>query len=154
MPAGDLIEANWQAELAGVLMGVGTAFEFGELGIEGLGVPPAKTADVNLVGQDGAYASPDFMGVRTLLVHLVITANSADPGVDPPDEAFRNLADLSAAWEPTATDQEFHLQLPGWGHVKFVGRARGLDAIATNVKSGQIDLIGDFRALSPRMVTV
>lgn len=152
MPAGDLLSgdaADWQAELNGVLMGDLTDYKFGELGIEGLGVPAAKSNDTDLVGQDGAYAAPDFMGVRALLIHLTVGATALNAA-----DGFAQLATLNPAWEPVTADVELHLQLPGLGHIKFVGRPRGLEAVATNVLKGEIDLIGDFRAMAPRAVSV
>lgn len=138
---------DWQGALDGVTFGAGTNYFFGAAGIEGLGVPQAKTADVDLVGQDGAYASPDFMGVRAILIHFTINLTTATAAL----AAFDSLA---AAWEPVTADVELHLQIPGRGEVYYLGRPRGLEADLTLLSEGVIDAIGDFRAMSPRAVTV
>lgn len=138
--------SDWQGTLQGVTFGNGTDYLFGEAGIEGLGVPEAKTADVDLVGQDGAYASPDFMGVRAILIHFLISEATTSAALT----AFDTLA---AAWEPSVVDVTLSLTLPGWGTVLYVGRPRGLETDMTLLGRGVIDAIGDFRAMQPRGVT-
>lgn len=138
---------DWTGSLNGVTFGAGNDYLVGEAGIEGLGVPQAKTADVDLVGQDGAYAAADFMGVRTILIHFLISQAT-------PDLALAAFATLSTAWEPAVADVQLHLQLPGVAEVYYLGRPRGLEADLTLLREGIIDAIGDFRAMSPRAVTV
>jgi hypothetical protein len=134
--------ADYQASISGLLMGAGTAYEFGTAGISGLGNPKAKTADVPLDMADGAFGAPDYLDVRTLLLHLEIM--EADAGA-----AFDALATLATAWRPTTADIDLHIQLPGWGHIYYVGRPRSLDDDCTLVRSGLITAIGEFVALDP-----
>lgn len=149
MPPGDLITDDYQAELNGVLMGAGTNYDFGPAGISGLlGIPKAKTADVDFDHKDGSRPSPDFMGVRTVLLHLNVE------GIDPED-AFANFALLAIAWEPQGDSAlvELHVQLPGIGHVYLNGRPSSLEEDVAAMKSGHLTAIGEFRALDPRRHT-
>lgn len=133
---------NYQASIRGVLMGVDTDFIFGEAGISGLGNPRSKTADVQLDGQDGTYASPEYMDVRTVLVPLEISEATEAA-------AWNALKALKIAWMPSTSDLELHLQLPGWGHIYYLGRPRGLDDDCRNALEGCISCIGEFVATDP-----
>lgn len=147
MPAGDLLTDDYQVELRGLLMGVGTIYQIGEEGIDGLGNPKAKTADADLDGQHGAFGSPDYMDVRVILIPLTILEDSAA-------DAFNALKLLSIAWEPVVEDVQLHLQLPGWGHIYFLGRPRSLDADTRYVKAGEVACIAEFHALDPEAIEV
>lgn len=144
MPAGDLLTANYQAELQGLLIGVGTQFEIIPPGISGLGVPPPKTADVPLDEAPGSYGSPDQPDKRVITIPFAI--KGADDG-----DAMDLFDDAIAAWTPTAADVELHLQLPGssWGHVVYEGRPRGLVEVAEHLHTGTIYCFGTFEALDP-----
>lgn len=134
---------DYQASIDGFLMGTGTAYLFGTNGIDGLGNPPTKTADVPLDGSDGIYASPDYMDARPLLLHIEILEDTAT-------DAFTNLAALAAAWSPTTTDVELHIQLPGFGHVYYTGRPRGLDDHCEDAPNGRIWCEAEFLATDPQ----
>lgn len=143
MPAGDLITEDWQVELNGLLTGAGTIYQLGDRGIDGLGVPKAKTQDVDLVQQHGAEAgAPDVMSVRVLLIPYVIVVDGLDNG-------WNALTLLNIAWEPVAADVELHAQLPGWGHIYWTGRPRGLDIEAQYARTGEFTGIAEFHCLDP-----
>lgn len=133
---------DYQASIDGFLMGTGTAYVFGTGGIDGLGNPPAKTADVPLDGTDGIYASPDYMDARTLLMHLEILE-------DTDAEAFDALKLLKIAWFPVTADVELHIQLPGWGHIYYIGRPRALDDHCEDAPNGRIWCEAEFLATDP-----
>lgn len=134
--------ADYQASLRGLLMGAGTPYLFGVGGIDGLGNPSAKTADVQLDGRNGEYASPDYLDVRPLLLHLEIVK-------DTDEDAFTALELLNAAWLPSTSNINLHIQLPGIGHVYYIGRPRSLEADCTEAPSGHISCIGEFVAMFP-----
>lgn len=138
--------SEWQVVLQGLTMGAGTDYEIGPAGISGLGVPKAKTADVELDGQDGAFGSPDYMGVRVLLIPVEIGGSSAG-------DVFDNLEILNTAWEPVEDDVEITITLPGWGTFSYMGKPRGMDADPALARSGVIMGIGEFHALDPRKIT-
>lgn len=142
MPAGDLITEDWQGELRATLLGEGSDYPFGPGAITGLGLPPLKTADVDLAHADGAYGSPDYLASRIITIPMQI-GGSTDAA------AMTALTDLIAAWAPSDVDIELHLRLPGWGHFKVSGRPRGLDAELAQLKSGEIATLGTFVALNP-----
>lgn len=135
--------ADYQASMgSGLLMGTGTVYVFGAQGISGLGNPPTKTADVQLDGRDGVFASPDYAEARTLLLHLEIVEDEAA-------DAFDALAILADAWLPTVANVNLHIQLPGWGHVYYTGRPRDLEADCTEGPLGHISCIAEFLATDP-----
>lgn len=133
---------NYQASIRGVLMGVGTDYIFTKPGISGLGNPRSKTADVQLDGQDGAYASPEYMDVRTILIPLVISETTDTA-------AWNALKALKIAWMPSTSDLELHVQLPGWGHIYYLGRPRSLDDDCELVHDGVVTCIAEFLATDP-----
>lgn len=150
MAAGDLLDSSTplkkQVEIQGLLTGDGTDFIIVPPGISGLGTPSStKTADAELDGTDGAYASPDRMPVRILLFPYQVL------NPDDPDEAMVRALDLATAWEPVTADVELHLQLRGWGHVYFTGRPRGCPLDLERIDEGSITGIAEFHALNPRM---
>lgn len=128
--------------LNGLTMGAGTAYQIGENGIDGLGTPPAKTADVDLDGQNGAFGSPDFMGVRVILIPFVISEIN-------PADAWDELALLAGVWLPVTADTQLDIIVPGTGTISYMGRPRSLEANTQYGVSGTITAIGEFHALNP-----
>lgn len=144
MPAGDLITAEWQVEIRGLLTGSGTVYRLGRQRISGLGRPPVKTSDVELDGQWGSYAArDDQFGPRILIVDYVIN----EPTLA---DAMTSFDTLKTAWT-AGGDVELHFQLPGWGHRYVIGRTRGLeeDFADPRVLSGVLPVIAEFHALDP-----
>jgi hypothetical protein len=134
---------DYTASLLGLLMGDGTAYEWGLAGIDGLGTPAAKTEDVALDFQDGSVGSPEYRDIRTILFHLEIVQDTAE-------DAFTALTELKAAWLPVTADVPLHIQLPGFGHKVFNGRPREVDADLTDLRQGHISCICTFIALDPQ----
>lgn len=133
---------DYQASVDGFLMGTGTNFLFGANGIDGLGNPPTKSADVQLDGRHGIFASPDYMEARPILIHLEIVKDAAA-------DAFNALASLATAWLPTVANVELHIRLPGWGHIYYNGRPRGLDDHCEDAPNGRIWCEAEFLATDP-----
>lgn len=148
MPAGDLISADYQAELNGLLMGTGTEIQFGEGAIGGLGVPQVKTSDSPYDGQDGSAGAPDFLDVRVVTLPLLVVPASRDPG-----DAGLLWTGIELAWAPArdGVNVELHFQLPGWGHLFLIGRARGATLDASDLKSGVLEALCRFDALDPTL---
>lgn len=155
MPAGDLLSGDHQVELRAVLFGVvagdgGFGFSIDEAGIDGLGVPPTKTADTPLDGQDGSFGAPDFLDVRVLTIPINIS------GVDEGD-VMDGLAILNEAWLPASdgVDLELHMQLPGWGHIKVLGRPRGATPGSyVEVGAGWLPVLCRFDCLDPTITVL
>ncbi len=144
MPAGDLITAAGDvlaAELQGVLVG-GTGAVIAPPGIGGVGEPTPKSQDVALNHADGAYGGPDYRSPKVITVPILIEEPTAAA-------AMAVFDTLMTAWAPTTTDVELHLRLPGWGHVKYLGRPRGLAEDFSLMPEGVINCMGTFVALSP-----
>lgn len=142
MPAGDLITADYQIELRSTLMGAGTVYRL--RGFSGLGEPPVRARDVELFGQDGSVAAPDYRGPRVIIVELAIRGSSTAA-------AFTALDTLETAWAPSTTDIPLFWQLPGMGKVSVNGRPRGLEVELDDsaLFAGVIFCVGEFHALDP-----
>lgn len=150
MPAGDLVVADYQLELRALLMGAGTVYGIGPrpASIEGLGLPPVKTADMDFVHSDGAYGARDTRGVRVVSVPIVIRQTSAA-------NAMTALDTLKTAWDISTVDLPMYFRLPGWGKRYVNGRPRGLDAsIPTELKQRfSINCLCTFVCLTPTITT-
>lgn len=140
--------ADWQLEIRGLLTGHATVYRFGTGAIDGLGVPPTKTADVELFGRDGSYGSPDYRGPRILIVDYLINETSETL-------AFAAMKTLSTAWVPSTTDLTIEVQLPGW-HFTVTGRPRGLEINLGDRRrlAGVIPAIAEFHALNPTITDI
>lgn len=141
MPAGDLITADFQVELQGVLMGNG-AISIAERQLSGLGNPSAKTADVDLANATGAYGSPDYLPARVITIPMSVQATT-------PSGAWNLFRSLVTAWSPVAADVQMHVRLPGLGHVYYSGRPRALSDDLSDLYLGWIYCLGTFVALNP-----
>jgi hypothetical protein len=140
--------ADWQLEIRGLLTGAGTVYRIGPATISGLGIPPMKTADVELFGRDGSFGSPDFLGPRILIVEYVINQTSETAAI----ASFQTLA---TAWAPSTTNITIEIQLPGW-HFTATGRPRGLELdLAPRTRfGGVIEALAEFHALDPTLTTI
>lgn len=146
MPAGDLITGDYQVELRGNLYGATTGVDIDVAGIKGLGTPSPKTSDSSYDGQDGSAAAPDFLDVRVITIPFVVTA-VGDAGT-----GMGGLDFINDGWAPArdGVDQELHIQLPGIGHVYFIGRPRGVDDdLALLPKGSIVRAITRFDAIDP-----
>lgn len=143
MPAGDLVVADWQVELRATLMGATTIYRLAMGGgFGGLGVPGAKTTDLDLTDRDGAYGGRDRSGVRTITVPLVIrTAVAAT--------ALVGLEQMNTTWAPSTIDIPLYGRLPGWGRFSVNGRPRGLDVDLKDMQFGIVRCLATFVALTP-----
>lgn len=142
MPAGDLLTADWQVELQGLLMGAGTSYRIAPPGVQGLAVPSVKSNDTNLAHTHGSYAGKDYYGPRLITVPL--RWGGAGQAT-----AMNNLATLVDAWEPVAADVEIWFRWPGWGEFYFVGRPRGCEESPALLKAGEMAAMCTFVALDP-----
>jgi hypothetical protein len=142
MPPGDTITLDYQLELRGVLMGVTTVSLIGKPGIKGLGLPPVKSADVDLEGADGAYATKDYRGPRVVTIPLDVVETS-------PAAAMNTLATLATVFAPSLVDIPLYIRLPGWGKFHVNGRPRGLDEDLVDLKSSTMHILATFLCPNP-----
>lgn len=141
--------ADWQIELAGVLLGPGTDILVGE--VEGLGAPDLRTQDVENPVDDGAFAGVDLYGPRTIHIEAGIRTPAN------PARALDLLAQLQrAANDPTVrrtagADAVLRLRWPGRTTRRLYGRLRRVEAASTaTTLHGWIPLDIEFAALDPR----
>jgi hypothetical protein len=146
MPAGALLTADWQVEIRGVLTGFGTAFHIGEGYIQGLyDVPAAKTSDVPLEHDAGAYLGRDYTGPRIITVAYALAAATAAATAN-------NLATLTAAWATSEVDLDVHIQAPGIGHKHVWGRPRGVVVDVTSLYLGMAGALATLVCGNPAIL--
>lgn len=149
MAAGDLITGPYQAELEGVLMGAGTAYEF-SAAIAGLGLPGVRTSDVDRPQGHGVFVGPDYMDGKPITLSLNV---DADTGAD----AEAALVDLAAAWR-LVTDanevKELAIRLAGAQVYIARGRPRRFAVDAARLPSGHAEVVAQFLATDPRLYGV
>lgn len=154
MAAGDLIVADWQHELRGVLMGPGTAYAHDAgAALSGLlGVPSAKVQDVPLAHAPGHWANRNEQGTRIITVPMVIRRTGTTKAAD----AIVDYVALVDAWDSsTTTDVPYHWQLPGIGRFVVYGRPLGLDDDGLlDLEHGVIRCLGTFSAGDPTIETI
>jgi hypothetical protein len=143
MPGG-LITGDYQVELNGLLMGATTEYQIDVAGIKGLGNAPAKTADSQFAGRHGSSGAPDFFDVRMITIPIKVIS-------DTPEDAWASFGALLNAWTVATdgVDVELHIQLPGFGHNFYIGRARGCDDDQSLLKNSIIGGLCRFDALNP-----
>lgn len=133
----------WQVQIGSLVTGDGTNYPLDaeSNGIEGLGVPTPKSADVDLAHQNGAYGSDDFMSPRVITIPYALGGT--------PAQVFEWLNDLNTAYAPSTTDVTLTIGLPYYADLVFTGRPRGLDANTRNSHFGIILCQATFVALDP-----
>src|SRR5215216_1805512 len=104
MAAGDLISADWQAELRTTLMG-NTTF-----GITGWSVPPADliSNDLPRLLGDGDFQGAQVKGPIYVSLMMNITGTSEA-------NLITNKDTLETAWAKATSDVTFVVRLPTWG---------------------------------------
>lgn len=150
MAAGDLIGADYQGEIRGLLFGATTVFGIGPrpASIDGLGLTAVKTNDLEFAHKDGSYGGQDKRSIRVITIPLVIRQTSAAA-------AMNSLTTLETAWDVATADIPLYLRLPGWGKFHVNGRPRGLDAtIPTELRQRfSINCLATFVANTPTIIT-
>lgn len=117
MAAGDLISADYQAELRTTLMGPGTNFN-----ITSIDVPPAPiiTNDLPKLLADGKFQGSHFKS--SIVVTLVMNVSGSTMA-----NLRANLDTLETAWAIATSDITFVLRLPQWGKRSLSGRPINFD---------------------------
>jgi hypothetical protein len=142
--AGDLVVADYQAELRGTLTGAGTDFcpTMGWIG--GLGIV-AKTADTDLAHDDGTYPGRDYRASPTLTFPYAIHKRC---DADAAGALYRDLLDL---WAPSEVTLPLHFRLPGFGKVLVNGRPRGLVPNLNHLSMGIVTALAMFYLPDPTL---
>jgi hypothetical protein len=108
-----------------------------------LGVPDAKTQDVDYAFRDGSNANPDDTQVRVLTFNVIIRATTAT-------DAMNALRTLETAFATSPVDVPATIQMPGW-LVSMNGRPRGVKADLVHVQFGAIHALCRFDCLDPTL---
>lgn len=117
MAAGDLISADYQAELRTTLMGPGTNY-----GMVSIDVSPAPiiTNDLPKLLANGKFQGSHFKG--SILVTLTMNVAGTTTTT-----LRANLDTLETAWAVASSDITFVVRLPQWGKRSLSGRPINFD---------------------------
>lgn len=141
----------YQLGVRGLLMGEGTNFRLRRGQPEGLGVPATKTEDTNQAHGDGGIGGRDRLQTRLLTFAMFLDPDAAADAA----EAMLAVLPVIEAWQPSQSDIELHMNLPGWGHIWVTGRPRGPLALDTEMlESGHIEWLARFECLDPTIRNV
>lgn len=146
MPAGDAITTDFQFQIDETVFGHGTGGVWiDSVNVDGiLDVPETKTQDVTLYASAGVYANPDYAGIRT--IHIPVIIRNAVEGT-----LVTNLVALQTAWAPVAASVDLYFQWPGIGLFGFSGRPRGMTADVSKQRRGVIHALLRFDCPDPTM---
>lgn len=145
MPAGDLVQEDWQAEVRGVLLGKGApTFRIRKGGWPDIYADAVKTADLELLG-DGDYPGVDFTAAKVLVWGFIIygTQSAMQAAID----TFR-----STVWT-LGDDTRLDFQLGGV-HAYLMGRTRRILVDERRRRSGAIEIDAEFKASDPTITVV
>lgn len=117
MPAGDLISADWQAELRTTLMGNST---FPIVSVD-ISPPTLISHDLPKLLDDGEFQGSQYEGAQYVTLTMNVTGSSES-------NLISNLDTLKTAWAKASSDLTFVIRLPSWGKRSIQGRpAHALD---------------------------
>ena len=117
MAAGDLINADYQAELRTTLMGPTTNY-----GLVSIEVPPAPivTNDLDKILTNGRFQGSHFKGSLVVTLTMNVTGSTTA-------NLRANLDTLETAWAVATSDITFVIRLPQWGKRSISGRPINFD---------------------------
>jgi hypothetical protein len=139
---------DWQYDLAGALMGLGTVVDVIE--VTGLGRPPVRDNDVDQPGADGVFPGPDYWAGRQVQFDAAIRT----PG--DPAAAQDAVAALQAGAEDPAVrltggaTTTLRIKRPGRPTKTLFGRLRKVDPEEENLLHGYVPLDIEFLATDPQ----
>lgn len=141
--------AEWQIEIAGVLIGAGSDIPVSE--VEGLGFPELRTQEVENPAGDGAFPGIDLYSARTIRIEAAIrTAGDPSTALDTLGRLHR-AADNPAVRTDPGAQTVLRLRWPGRTTRRLYGRLRRVEAASTaKALHGWIPLDIEFAALDPR----
>ncbi|KPI15656.1 hypothetical protein OK074_2101 [Actinobacteria bacterium OK074] len=141
--------AEWQIEIAGVVIGAGTDVLVSE--VEGLGTPDLRTQDVDNPAGDGAFPGVDLYSARTIRIEAGIrTAGDPSAALDVLGRLNRAADDPAVRTDP-GVQTVLRLRWPGRTTRRLYGRLRRVEATSTaNTRHGWIPLDLEFAAVDPR----
>lgn len=148
MPAGDMLPDDTATEYAievngwlAAADGFGDA-DFAVFSIDGLGGAEVEGQDIPWSLGDGSRATVDVN--RSPLLAFGIRCKTGTVGTA---ETALRLA--QTAWKAQAEDVELHIRIPGFGHVYYVGRTRGLNPVRVFPAGGIFTATVSFLATDP-----
>lgn len=122
----------------------GVWLDFLKTAPEGLfGFETVKSQDVDLPGSAGAYANPDYLGIRQITLPIMFRQAA--------DEAtlVGNMVAFQAVWAPLAVDAQLAFQWPSAGLHWYLGRPRGMKVDISQQRRGAIRALLRFDCPNP-----
>ncbi|MFC8449494.1 hypothetical protein [Kitasatospora sp. NPDC057223] len=139
--------ADWQIDVAGILIGHGTNVLIED--IEGIGTPDKRTGDRPIPAEDGSYPGRDTLSPRALRIDAGIRT-PGNPGAAFDQLALlENAADTDVRLTPGATDA-LRIRRPGQATRCQYGRLIGVEATTlARAAFGWIPIRINFAGLDP-----
>ncbi|HEX5566745.1 MAG TPA: hypothetical protein VFY14_07435 [Streptomyces sp.] len=135
--------ADYQHQLGGVLIGTGTPVQV--RAIEGLGLAPVRSGDVEPEGEDGTWLGVDRYGGRTIRIDAAIRAVGDAAGVLDRLAALVEAADDAAVRDWGGATLDLRLKFPGRPVRVVRGRLRKAEPELAQVVHGFAPLDIEFQ---------
>jgi hypothetical protein len=143
MAAGDLITADGQIEMRGLLIGSGTDFLISDDGIDGFGTTDLRTSDVARPQAHGLFQQRTWLGQRDIDFEILVVG-------DTQAEVLTNLQTLGEAFAPASSTEAEALALRVGGSVFLAyGRPDKTAADVSLIQSGLAKVKTRFVATDP-----
>ncbi|MFJ1900541.1 phage distal tail protein [Streptomyces sp. NPDC088115] len=133
-----------QHQLGDVLIGRGTPVTIAT--IEGLGLPPMRTADVEPPGEDGLWLGRDYYGGRTVRLDAAVKLPGDYAGALDTVAAIQETADNPAVRGYGGTTMNLRLKFPGRPTRVVRGRVRKAEPDTEKAIHGWIPIDIEFQA--------
>ena len=143
MAAGDLITADGQIEMRGLLMGAGTDFLIGDDGIDGFGTTDLRVSDIARPQAHGLFQQRTWLGQRDIDFEVLVVGDSQA-------DVLTNLQTLGEAFAPASSTEAEALALRVGGQTFLAfGRPDKTAADVSLIHSGLAKVKTRFVATDP-----
>lgn len=139
--------ADWQYDLGGVLIGLGTSVQVIET--TGLGRPPVRDNDVDQPSMDGMFAGPDYWAARQVQFDAAIKIPGDAAACHTMVAALQAVTDTAAVRLVGGQGMTLRMKRPGRPVKQLTGRIRKLDPEYRQVIHGYVPLDIEFLAHDP-----
>lgn len=148
MPAGDLITADWQIELRGLLMGDGTDYlpDVDAGAVRGFYDTETSIAETEYLHAPGSFVGEATESARTVTVALIVAGTT-------PAACGSALSTLRDAWARGTVAEQLHVRIPGFGKRYLTGWPTGVVADVSYLASLEVPALCSFRATDPAIYT-
>ena len=139
--------ADWQYDIGGVLIGVGTSVNVIEA--TGLGRPPVRESDVDQPSMDGQFAGPDYWAGRQIQIDAAISIPGNPAACHDMVAALQAATDAASVRLVGGQGMTLRIKRPGRPVKQLNVRARRLDPEYKQVIHGYVPIDLEFLAHDP-----